>query len=99
MIKDIQARNADAAAGQKEMEVLRKHFPQCFAADGAFDIEAFKGALPGGTTLIRPDEATKVSCARQFFNAMTASGYTVHFREQINSIGVKRIINDLNTAG
>ncbi len=51
MIKDIQARNADAAAGQKEMEALRRHFPQCFAADGAFDIEAFKAALPGGTTL------------------------------------------------
>lgn len=50
-------------------------------------------------THVSPDEATKISCARQFFNAMTASGYTVHFREQINSIGVKRIINDLNTAG
>ena len=43
--------NADAAAGQKEMEVLRKHFPQCFNLDGEFDIEAFKAALPGGTNL------------------------------------------------
>ena len=44
-------RNAGAAAGQREMEVLRKHFPQCFSADGEFDIEAFKAALPEGTTL------------------------------------------------
>lgn len=43
--------NADAAAGQKEMEVLRKYFPQCFNLDGEFDIEAFKAALPGGTNL------------------------------------------------
>lgn len=51
MIKDIMNRNADAAAGQKELEVLKKYFPQCFHADGEFDIEAFKAALPGGTTI------------------------------------------------
>ena len=51
MIKNIMSHNADAAAGQKEMEVLRKHFPQCFNLDGEFDIEAFKAALPGGTTI------------------------------------------------
>lgn len=44
-------RNAGAAAGQREMDVLRKYFPQCFSANGEFDIEAFKAALPGGTTL------------------------------------------------
>lgn len=44
-------RNAGAAAGQRERDVLRKYFPQCFSADGEFDIEAFKAALPGGTTL------------------------------------------------
>lgn len=44
-------RNAGAAAGQREMDVLRKYFPQCFSVDGEFDIEAFKAALPGGTTL------------------------------------------------
>lgn len=43
--------NAEAVTGQKEMEVLRKYFPQCFSAEGEFDIEAFKSALPGGTTL------------------------------------------------
>lgn len=44
-------RNAGAAAGQREMDVLRKYFPQCFSAVGEFDIEAFKAALPNGTTL------------------------------------------------
>lgn len=51
MIKDIINHNASAAAGRKEMDALRRYFPQCFRADGAFDIEAFKAALPGGTTL------------------------------------------------
>ena len=51
MIKDIQTHNAAAAAGQKEMEALRRYFPQCFTADGAFSIEALAAALPGGTTL------------------------------------------------
>lgn len=44
---------------------------------------------------ISPDEDTKISCAEQFFKAMTANGYTVHFRKQINSTGVKNIIDEL----
>lgn len=51
MIKDIIGRNAEAAAGQKEIKVLKEYFPQCFNANGEFDIEAFKAALPEGTTL------------------------------------------------
>lgn len=51
MIKDIMNHNADAVAGQKEMDALKKYFPQCFHADGEFDIEAFKASLPGGTTI------------------------------------------------
>ena len=51
MIKDIQSHNDDAMAGQKELEVLRQYFPQCFNVDGEFDIEAFKASLPGGITL------------------------------------------------
>jgi type III restriction enzyme/adenine-specific DNA-methyltransferase len=51
MLKDILARNDAAEAGQKEMAALRQYFPQCFKADGTFDLEAFKAALPGGMTL------------------------------------------------
>ena len=51
MIKDIMNQNAGAVAGQREMEMLNKYFPQCFHVDGEFDIEAFKAALPGGITI------------------------------------------------
>lgn len=44
---------------------------------------------------VSPDEDTKISCAEEFFRAMTASGYTVHFRKQINSMAVRSIVNDL----
>ena len=47
---------------------------------------------------ISPDEDTKISCAEEFFKAMTANGYTVHFRKQINSTGVKNIIDELVTS-
>lgn len=46
-------------------------------------------------TQIAQDEETKISCAEEFFKAMTANGYTVLFRKQINSIGMKSIIYDL----
>lgn len=49
-------------------------------------------------TLISPDEETKISCAEQMFKAMTADGYTVHYRKQINSLAVKTIISDLINA-
>ncbi len=49
MIKDILHANATAQAGNKELAVLREYFPQCFTAEGKFDIEAFKAALPDGT--------------------------------------------------
>lgn len=44
---------------------------------------------------IASDEETKISCAEEFFNEMTANGYAVHFRKQINSTAVKNIIDDL----
>jgi type III restriction enzyme len=44
---------------------------------------------------ITPDEDTKISCAEEFFKTMAANGYTVHFRKQINSTGVKAIIDKL----
>jgi len=44
---------------------------------------------------ITQDEETKISCAEEFFKTMTANGYTVHFRKQINCTGVKAIIDSL----
>ena len=46
-------------------------------------------------TQIAQDEETKISCAEEFFKAMTANGYTVHFRKQINSVGMKSIVYNL----
>lgn len=56
MIKDIRERNEEAFAGQKEMEVLKAYFPQCFTVDGEFDIEKFRASLPEGTKV--SDETT-----------------------------------------
>lgn len=49
MIKDIITANESAHVGQREMEALHEFFPQCFTADGKFDIECFKASLPGDT--------------------------------------------------
>lgn len=46
-------------------------------------------------TNITPDEETKISCAEEMFKAMTADGYTVHYRKQINSTTVKAIVSEL----
>lgn len=51
MVKDIINRNMEAQAGDKELEVLKRYFPQCFTAGGGFDIEKFRAALPGGITV------------------------------------------------
>lgn len=48
MIKDIINRNEDAHTGSREFDVLKEYFPQCFTADGAFDIEKFRASLPDG---------------------------------------------------
>lgn len=44
---------------------------------------------------VSQDEEAKITCAEAFFKEMTAKGFTVHFRKQINSKSVKEIINDL----
>lgn len=48
MVKQIINRNESARAGQRELEVLKSYFPQCFTGEGEFDIEKFKAVLPDG---------------------------------------------------
>jgi adenine specific DNA methylase Mod len=48
MVKQIINRNESAQAGQRELEVLKSYFPQCFTGECEFDIEKFKAVLPGG---------------------------------------------------
>ena len=44
MIKDIVTTNETVAINEKQMQVLREHFPACFR-DGEFDLERFKEYL------------------------------------------------------
>ena len=45
MIKDIMTANEAVKPNQKEIEILRFHFPSCFTADGSFDIVKFSEFL------------------------------------------------------
>lgn len=51
MIKQINNKNKTVQAGDREMAVLKAHFPQCFTAEGTFDIEKFRQALPEGLSV------------------------------------------------
>ena len=44
MIKDIMTANETVAINEKQMQILREHFPACFH-DGEFDLERFKEYL------------------------------------------------------
>lgn len=45
MIKDIMAANETVTPNNREMTILKEHFPACFKEDGSFDIERFKEFL------------------------------------------------------
>lgn len=45
MIKDIIAANETVHPNDKEIAVLKKHFPSCFKSDGSFDIDRFSEFL------------------------------------------------------
>ncbi len=43
MIKDIESKNDNVKIYNKEIAILKEHFPSCFKKNGDFDIELFKG--------------------------------------------------------
>lgn len=45
MVKDIIENNENILPNQKELNVLKEHFPACFKNDGSFDIDRFKEYL------------------------------------------------------
>ena len=45
MIKDTMAANEQVLPNDKEMAVLKEHFPGCFHSDGSFDLDRFKEFL------------------------------------------------------
>lgn len=42
MVKDTLEKNAQAKVNSREIELLKKDFPQCFDKDGKFDLKAFE---------------------------------------------------------
>jgi len=46
-------------------------------------------------SVLRGEEAMKINCAEKFFNQLTLDGYTVSFKKQLNSNGVKTIIEEI----
>ena len=51
MIKDIIHRNESATASDSTLEVLHRHFPECFSREGSFDIEKLKARIGQDTTV------------------------------------------------
>lgn len=51
MIQDILANNDNIHANDKQMAILKEHFPACFSKDGAFDIERFKEEIKDKTDI------------------------------------------------
>lgn len=45
MIKDIIAANESAAPNDRQMQILKEHFPACFHSDGSFDMVRFQEYL------------------------------------------------------
>ncbi len=45
MIKDIIQDNENVTPNDKEMAILREHFPSCFKSDGSFDLVRFSEFL------------------------------------------------------
>lgn len=45
MIQDILSNNENVQATDKQLAVLKEHFPACFKTDGSFDLERFKAEI------------------------------------------------------
>jgi adenine-specific DNA-methyltransferase len=52
MIKEILERNDDLQANDKQLAILKEHFPACFKKDGTFDVERFKAEIADKTEIV-----------------------------------------------
>lgn len=52
MIQDIINNNEEVQANDKQLAILKEHFPSCFKKDGSFDIERFKSDISDKTDVI-----------------------------------------------
>ena len=53
MIKDIEAKNETIKINDKEIAVLKEHFPACFKQDGSFDIIRFQEQLKDKVSVVQ----------------------------------------------
>jgi adenine specific DNA methylase Mod len=53
MIKDIIQQNENTTPNNKQLAVLKEHFPACFKPDGSFDIERFKDEIASNTNVVQ----------------------------------------------
>ena len=51
MIKDILQNNEDIQPNDKQLTILREHFPACFKQGGSFDLERFKEEIKNKTNV------------------------------------------------
>jgi adenine-specific DNA-methyltransferase len=52
MIQDILQKNENRDANDKQLAVLKEHFPACFKKDGSFDFERFKEEIKDKTDVV-----------------------------------------------
>ena len=52
MIKDAIQHNDQLNPNDKQLAILRQHFPGCFSKDGSFDIEKFKTTIADKTNVV-----------------------------------------------
>lgn len=53
MIRDIVEANEQTSCNDREMKVLKEHFPECFTSDGDFDIALFEKRIAKNVRLTR----------------------------------------------
>lgn len=52
MIQDTLSNNENVQANDKQLAILKEHFPTCFKTDGSFDIERFKAEISSKADII-----------------------------------------------
>lgn len=74
MIQEIINQNENIKATDKQMEVLREHFPACFKTDGTFDIARFKEEISDSTNVV--NEGYELKFLGKSYGRLLASSST-----------------------
>lgn len=74
MIKDAIQHNDQLNPNDKQLAILRQHFPGCFSKDGSFDIEKFKTTIADKTNVV--EEGYKLRFLGESYAKLLASTET-----------------------